>query len=166
MRIVKETLEKAFTDLISTSLEDNELEISPIAETYVVEVVASLSSGVHEMASRSVFLNDLLRKALDSDGLIRREYLRVTGDVALFVSGIFPESLESRKTWFHLGDYIDIGQTAYSNIKTEVFDELSIKFPQVVNVLNTVSIKIDLTSKDLAKYIRRRRTIDVRVTGR
>ena len=166
MRIVKETLEKAFTDLISTSLEDNELEISPIAETYVVEVVANLSSGVHEMASRSVFLNDLLRKALDSDGLVRREYLRITGDVALFVSGIFPESLESRKTWFHLGDYIDIGQTAYSNIKTEVFDELSIKFPQVVNVLNTVSIKIDLTSKDLARYIRRRRTIDARVTRR
>jgi len=163
LRIVKDTLEETFTDLIGTSLEN---EISPSAESYVIEVVASLSSGVHEMVTRGVVLNELLREALDSNGLIRREYLRVTGDVALFVSGIFPESLESRKTWFHLGDYIDIGQTAYSNIKTEVFDELSIKFPQVVNVLNTVSIKIDLTSKDLAKYIRRRRTIDARVTRR
>ena len=166
MRIVKETLEEAFTDLISTSLEDNELEISPYVEAYVVDVVASLSSGVHEMVSRSVFLNDLLREALDSNGLMRREYLRVTGDVALFVSGIFPDSLESRKTWFHLGDYIDIGQTAYGNIQTEVFDELSIKFPQMVDVLNDVSINIDMTSKNLARYIRRRRTIDARVTRR
>lgn len=166
MRIVRETLEETFTDLIGTSLEENAIEISPHVETYVIEVMASLSSGVHTMASRSMFLNDLLRKALDSDGLIRREYLRVTGDVALFVSGIFPDSLESKKTWFHLGDYIDIGQTAYSNIRSDVFDELSIKFPQVVDVLNSVSVQIDITSKDLSRYIRRRRTIDARVTRR
>ncbi len=166
MRIVKDTLEETFTDLISTSLENNELEISPHVETYVIEVVTSLSSGVHEMVSRAVFLNDLLNKALDSTGLVRREYLRVTGDVALFVSGIFPDSLESKKTWFCLGDYIDIGQTAYSNIQTEVFDELSVKFPQVVDVLNSVSINISMTSTDLGRYIRRRRTIDARVTRR
>jgi len=166
LRLVKDTLEETFTDLIGTSLENNQIEISPYVETYVVEVVASLSSGVHTMASRSVFLNDLLRKALDSDGLIRREYLRVTGDVALFVSGIFPDSLESRKTWFVLGDYIDIGQTAYGNMNGEVFAELSVKFPQVVDMLNSVSVEIDMTSKDLARYIRRRRTIDARVTRR
>lgn len=166
MRIVKETIQEAFTDLISTSLEDTDIEISRHAETYVIEVVASLSSGVHEMASRSVFLNDLLRKALDSDGLVRREYLRVTGDVALFVSGIFPDSLETRRNWFHIGDYIDIGQTAYGNIRTATFDELSLKFPDLVDVLNTVSVKIDLTSKDLARYIRRRRTIDARIASR
>ena len=163
MRIVKDTLEETFTDLIGTSLEN---EISPPAESYVIEVVASLSSGVHEMVTRGVFLNELLREALDSNGLIRREYLRVTGDVALFVSGIFPDSLESRKTWFCLGDYIDIGQTAYSSIQADVFDELSLKFPQVVDVLNTVSLEIDLTSKNLPRYVRRRRTIDARVTRR
>ncbi len=166
MRIIKDTLEETFIDLISTSLEDSELEISPNTETYVVEVVANLSSGVHDMVSTSIFLTDLLRKAFDSDGLIRREYLRITGDLALFVSGIFPDSLESRKTWFHLRDYIDIGQTAYSNIQTEVFEELSVKFPQIVGVLNNVSIEIDTTSTNLVKYIRRRRAIDARVTRR
>lgn len=166
MRIVKETLEEAFTDLIGTSLENNKLEISLYVEAYVIEMVANLSSGIHSMAFRNTFLNDLLRKALDSDGLIRRKYLQITGDIALFVSGIFPDSLESRKTWFCLGDYIDIGQTAYSNIQTEMFDELSVKFPQVVDVLNSVSINIDMTSKDLTRYICRRRTIDARVTRR
>ena len=70
MKIVKEALEEAFTDLISTSLEDNELEISPYVENYVVEVLASLSSVTHGVASRSVCLNDLLRKTQDSNGLI------------------------------------------------------------------------------------------------
>ena len=44
MRIVKETLEETFIDLIGTSLKDNELEISPYAETYVIKIVANLSS--------------------------------------------------------------------------------------------------------------------------
>lgn len=166
MRIVKETLEEAFTDLISISVAESHLEISPTTEAYVVAVVTDLSSGVHEMASRSVYLNDLLRKALDSDGLVRREYLRVTGDVALFVSGIFPDVCESRRTAFQIGDYIDIGQTAYSHIPADVFSELAHKFPQVVDVLNSVSVRIDLTSKDLARYIRRRRAIDARITRR
>jgi hypothetical protein len=166
LKVVKETIQDAFTDLISTSLEETRLIISPDTETYVIEVVANLSSGVHEMAPRSVYLKDLLRKALDSNGMMRREYLRITGDVALFVSGIFPDSLESRKTCFHLSDYIDIGQTAYGNLETEVFDELSVKFPEVVDVLNGVSIRINLTYKNLARYIRRRRLIDARATRR
>lgn len=166
MRIVKETIVEAFTDLVGTSIEDSCLDISPYAEAYVIEVLTDLSSGVHEMVPRSVYLNDLLRKALDSDGLVRREYLRVTGDVALFVSGIFPDSLESRKTWFNLTDYIDIGQTAYSNINADIFEELSVKFPQIVDVLNSVSVRIELTSKDLARYVKRRRAVDAKITRR
>ncbi len=166
MRIVKDTLEDTFTGLVSASLEDSNLTVSPIVEAYIVEMLGSLSSGVHEMVPRSTFLIDLLRRALDSGGLIRREYLRVTGDVALFVSGIFPDSLESRKTAFKLGNYIDIGQLAYRQIRTSVFDELSVKFPEVVDVLNTVSIKIDLTSLDMSKYLGRRRAIDARITRR
>ncbi len=162
MRVRHEKLEEVFSELIGPALEEEEL--SAPAETYVIEVLTDLSSGVHEMVPRSLFLKDLLRRALDSNGLIRREYLRVTGDVALLISGIFPDSLESRKTCFKLGDYIDIGQVAYSHIQTEVFEELSVKFPQIVGVLNTVSIRIDLTSSDISKYICRRRIINARVT--
>lgn len=163
MRIRKDTIEETFVDLIGTSLEE---EISPLAESYVVEVVANLSSNIHGMAPRSIFLNDLLRKALDSEGLVRREYLRTTGDVALFIAGIFPDSLEFRKTCFQLGDCIDIGQVAYGYINSDIFNELSIKFPQIVDILNTVSVHINLTYTDLARYIKRRRVIDARVTRR
>jgi len=114
----------------------------------------------------SIYLNDLLRKAFDSNGRVRTEYLRVAGDIALFVSGIFPDSIESRRNWFNLGDYIDIGQKAYDNINTTTFDELATKFPEVVEMLNDVSIRINLASVDLMKYIQRRRHIDARVARR
>lgn len=166
MPIAKETLQETFTDLIGASLLENKIHISPRTEAYVVEVITDLSSSVHELAPRSLFLNDLLYKALGSNGIIRTEYLRVTGDVALFISGIFPDSLESRKTCFCVGDCIDIGQTAYGHLQADVFAELSRKFPQVVDVLNTVSVRIDLTSKDLARYIKRRKAIDARITRR
>lgn len=162
MNLSTENLEWHFAELLGESLSE---EISLPAEIYVLDLLTDLSSGVHSMAPRSIFLKDLLRSALKSKGLARREYLRVTGDVALFVSGIFPDSFERehRKIGFNLGDYIDIGQTAYSYLDTEVYEELSIKFPQVVEVLNSLSININLTSIEIDKYIKRRRQIDARI---
>jgi len=163
--ITCDSIELAFTELICTSIESQDLEISSRAEAHIVEVVTSFTTATH-VVRESIYLNDLLRKAFDSDGRVRTEYLRVAGDIALFVSGIFPDSIESRRTWFNLGDYIDIGQTAYDNINTTTFNELAIKFPEVVEMLNDVSIRINLASIDLMKYLQRRRHIDARVTRR
>ena len=165
-KILRDKLDKVFSRMIANSMEQQDVALSPHVEAYIVEVVSGLSTAAHIMVATPVLINDLLRKGLDSDGLIRREYLRLTGDVALFVSGLFPDSLESRKIFFNLGDFIDIGQTAYGNIDADVFDELSAKFPEVVEVLNSVSIEVNLTSADLLRYIERRRIIDVRIARR
>jgi len=163
--LTKDSIELTFTDLICTSLEKQDLKISPRAELHIVEVVSSFATATH-IVKESIYLHDLMRKAFDSDGRVRTEYLRVAGDIALFVSGIFPDSLEARHTCFNLGDYIDIGQKAYDNINTTTFDELATKFPEVVEMLNDVSIRINLASIDLMKYIQRRRHIDARVARR
>jgi len=163
--IINQTLERAFTDLISTSIERQELDISPLAESYVVELVTSFVYATH-VVHEGMYLNELVRKALDSEGRIRRVYLRTAGDIALFITGVLPDSLESRRTWFSLGDYIDIGQKAYDHINTDVFDELAVIFPEMVEVLNDVSVNIKLTSTDLIRYIKRRSYIDVRTTRR
>jgi len=163
--IICDSIECTFTELLGTSIERQELEVSSLVESYVVELLSGFTTATH-VVRESIYLNDLLRKALDSEGLIRKEYLRVTGDIALFVSGIFPDRLESRHSWFNLGYYIDIGQEAYDNIDTDIFDELAIKFPELVEVLNEVSIKIDLTTADIERYIKRRGYIDVRTTRR
>lgn len=158
--VSREKLPEVFARLITASLKVQKLELSQPAEDYVVSVVSDLSSVSHELAPRSIVVVDLLRKGLNADGYVRASYLRVAGDVALFVSGIFPDSLESRKVCFTIGDYISIGQQAYGGIQIEVFDELSKKFPRVVNVLNAVSDEIDLLSRDIQRYIQRRRNID------
>lgn len=162
MVIVLGSLEEAFTDLVRPRINDS---ISYTAEVYVIETVSNFVTASHA-DPKSIHLNDLLQKGLDSDGWIRKEYLRVAGDLALFISGIFPDSLESRRTAYSLGYYIDVGRTAYDNIRTELFEELADKFPQVVDILNDVSIRIDLTSRDLARYLKRRNIIDARVTHR
>ena len=159
------SVEHTFTELICTSVERQDLAISPLAESYVVDLVSGFTTATH-VVRESIYLNDLLRKAFDSDGRVRTEYLRVTGDIALFVSGLFPDSIESRHNWFNLGEYIDIGQKAYDNINTTTFNELAVKFPEVVEMLNDVSLRIKLTSADLMRYIERRRHIDARVTRR
>jgi len=160
-----DSIEGTFTDLIYASIDKQDLEISPLAESYVIEVVSGFTTATH-VVRESIYLNDILRKAFDSDGRVRIEYLRVAGDIALFVSGLFPDSIESRHNWFNLGEYIDIGQKAYDNINTTTFDELATKFPEVVEMLNDVSIGIKLTSADLMRYVQRRSYIDVRVTRR
>lgn len=158
-----ESLEKIFRELIGTSVRKLKAEISPIVEKYMVDVTTGFATRPHSV-SKVVYINDLLRAGLDSDGYVRREYLRITGDMALCVSGIFPDYLESRKIQFNVGDYIDIGAIAYGNINVDIFDEMSERFPAMVDILNLVSMKIALTSRDLANYIKRRRLIDARTS--
>lgn len=162
MVIVLGSLEEAFTDLVRPRINDS---ISYTAEVYVIETVSNFVTASHA-DPKSIHLNDLLQKGLDSDGWVGKEYLKVTGDLALFISGIFPDSLDSKRTAYSLGYYIDVGRTAYENLRTELFTELADKFPQVVDILNDVSVRIDLTNKDLAKYLKRRRTLDARTTRR
>ncbi len=160
-----ESLEEIFKELIDASVRKLEVDISPTAERYMVGVTTGLATRPH-LVYKAVYIADILRTGLDSSGYIRREYLRVAGDMALCISGIFPDSLESRRTQFNVGDYIDIGATAYGNINASIFDEMSEKFPEMVDILNLVSIKITLTSTDLANYIKRRRMIDARASRR
>jgi len=163
--IIIDTLEATFRDLVGSVMGDG--VISPPAEGYVVEVLCAFYNSPHANP-RSLHLNDLLRQGLGSKGLIRREYLRITGDMALFISGIFPDSFEvkSRSVAYDLGYYIDIGRQAYDNLSTVLHEELSENFPQIVDALNEVSIAIRLTKKDMERYINRRKQIDARVARR
>ena len=164
MLVNRERIEQVFSDLIEVSLKAQKVRISPGTESYIVEMVSDLSSSAHAFSPRnSSVLPSLLRRGLESNGLVRVEYLRVTGDLALFISGIFPDSLEKKSNWFTFGDFIDMGKQAYGGIDTDVFCELSDKFPEVVDTLNLVSEKIHLLSTDLDRYLKRRKAIASRL---
>ncbi len=159
-------LEAFFAELIATSSEDQDIYLSTDAEVYVLGVVTGFVSGP-DVVDRGVVLNGLLRDALDSKGIVRKEYLRITGDIALFITGIFPNSINrrTRKNAYKVGDYIDIGRSAYHHIDTHHFDELASKFPEIVGVLNCVSDELfEGPYGNMAKYIERRIQIDERIT--
>ncbi len=159
------TCGEVFTELVGSALKGK--CIDPLIESHVVEV---LCAGVHAtyIDPRSFRIEDMLRFGLDAQGYTRNVYLRITGDMALFVSGIFPDSFyaKSRRTEYDLGHYIDIGRKAYDNTESEILKDLSDNFPQIVEALNDLSIKLKLTSHDVQKYADRRRLIDARTTRR
>ena len=161
-------LETFFAELIATSSEDQDISLSTDVEVYVLGVVTGFFSGP-DVVDRGVVLKGLLQEALDSKGIVRREYLRITGDIALFITGVFPNSI-SRKTRmnaYKVGDYIDIGRSAYHHIDTHLYGELAFKFPEIVDVLNSVSEELfEGPHGNLAKYIERRIQIDERITRR
>lgn len=162
--IRREGITETFTELVDHSVEKIELAISPTAKSYVVEVLCSFVRRP-AISSQSVQLMDLLRDGLNATGNIRTEYLRITGDLAMVVSGVFPDSLDRkhRRCAFDIGYVMDIGQRAYTNICKEPFEELADNFAEITDVLNTVSGDICLISRDLEKYMRRRRCIDARI---
>lgn len=164
LAILLDSIEETFTILVSSAMED---KVSSRVEGYVVEVLCTCVTAPNA-DPRSLRLEDLLRLGLDSEGNIRREYLRVTGDLAMFVSGIFPDSFNARtrKTAYDLGHYIDIGRAAYDNMESEVFEELADNFPQIVDGLNDVSVRMRITDNDIQRYMDRRRLIDGRITRR
>lgn len=163
--ILLDTVEETFAHLVGNAMEDKSL--SPLAEGYVVTVLCACVT-VTNADPRSLRLEDLLRLGLDAEGNTRREYLRITGDLALFVSGIFPDSFNAttRKTAYTIGHYIDIGRAAYDNMDSEIFEELAENFPQIVDSLNDVSVRLRLTGHDMHKYMDRRRLIDARTSRR
>jgi hypothetical protein len=85
-----------------------------------------------------------LASALQSGGTARREGLRRVGDLSLFVSGFFPDSLT--RTLVDVDYYIALGGAAYGSLGREgedaraaTFAELADRFVEFVDVLTEVS---------------------------
>ena len=95
-------------------------------------------------------LAELLCGAIASQGDRRFARLKLTGDVALFVSGFFSDSIARRRV--QLDYYVRMGGYAYGRAArlspddaASVFHELSAKFGRFVDVLNEVSEESSLT---------------------
>ena len=83
-------------------------------------------------------------KALQAAGVRQRDELRQVGDLSLFISGFFSDSLN--RSLVDVDYYIQLGEHAYGSLARQgdgtfgdVFDELAGKFPAFVDVLGEVS---------------------------
>jgi hypothetical protein len=142
-----------FRELLALAIENQRARVQQETELYLV----NLLSGFLQIESLLVREEDgtlhrkplalLLKEALDEEGVARARALRRLGDTSLFVSGMFSESLSSSLVDI---DYaIAMGSRAYDALgevaarhgrgHRSLWDELSEKFSQLVEVLNEVS---------------------------
>jgi len=140
-----------FKEMVDGALAHQGLATQELTAFYVVQLLTSFLqrpiAGEHIEAP----LGLRLAKAFEGGGPQQRASLRQIGDVALFVSGFFSDSL-SRKL-VDVDYYVSIGGRAYnalSRVETDtfstVFAELGEKFVGFVDVLSEVSERTSCSS--------------------
>ena len=141
-----------FKTLVDDALEHQRVEADELTSFYVVQLLASFlrrpGDGSVE-PPRALCLVE----ALASDGVHQRATLRRVGDMALFVSGFFSDSL--RRKPVGVSYYTAIGCAAYGALSrndtdtfSPAFAELSRRFVRFVDVLSEVSERTGHTVSD------------------
>jgi hypothetical protein len=142
-----------FRELLSLAMENQRARVQHATELYL----ANLLSGF--LATESLLVREddgslqrqplalLLKEALEGEGPARTRALRRLGDTSLFVSGMFSDSLSASLVDVEYA--IAMGARAYDALgevaarhgrgERSLWDELSEKFSQLVEVLNEVS---------------------------
>jgi hypothetical protein len=136
-----------FKDLVESSLSRQHLRTSALTEYYLVDLLCRFVRPdrripFHEDMGEPLALR--LRRALESGGMEQRARLRNLGDVSLFTSGFFSDSLNRRAV--DVDYYVSMGEYAYGSLGRrdtdafgEVFTELARKFVAYMDVLADIS---------------------------
>lgn len=150
----RETPVEYFKELVDGALVHQRLSAGELTAYYVVNLLAGF---LQRRAGAEVPLAIRLAHALDRGGAEQRATLRQIGDLSLFVSGFFSDSL--RRKLVDVDYYVTIGGCAYnalsrfdSDTLSPVFGELAEKFVGFVDVLSEVSERTSCsTNADLLR---------------
>jgi hypothetical protein len=148
----RESAVEYFKELVDGALTHQGLATQELTAFYVVQLLTSfLQRPVAGGVADETPLALRLAQALESGGIKQRASLRYIGDVALFVSGFFSDSLNRKLV--DVDYYVSIGGCAYnalSRVETDtfspVFAELGTKFVGFVDVLSEVSERTSCSS--------------------
>jgi hypothetical protein len=148
----RESAVEYFKELVDGALSHQGLATQELTAFYVVQLLTSfLQRPASGDDADETPLGFRLARALESGGIRQRSSLKHIGDVALFVSGFFSDSLNRKLV--DVDYYVSIGGCAYSalsRIETDtfspVFAELGTKFVGFVDVLSEVSERTSCTS--------------------
>lgn len=141
-----------FKEMVESALARQRVHAGDLTAYYLVNLLCQyVRLDARTQADSDVPLAIRLAKALDSGGIEQRERLRQLGDISLFVSGFFSDSLQRRAV--DVDYYVSMGEYAYGSLGrrdadafAEVFTELSRKFVGFVDVLSDVSERTALSS--------------------
>jgi hypothetical protein len=148
----RESAVEYFKELVDGALSRQRLATQQLTAYYVVQLLASfLQRRFITGQDDGMPLALRLGRALDSGGTQQRATLKEIGDVALFVSGFFSDSLNGKLV--DVDYYVSIGGCAYnalSRVESDTFSpvyaELGEKFVGFVDVLTEVSERTSCSS--------------------
>lgn len=158
-----ETPAEYFKELVESAVARQKLEVGQLTSFYLVNLLCGFvrleGGGYATLDDEPLALR--LAQALESGGAEQRARLRTLGDLSLFVSGFFSDSL-CRKT-VDVDYYVSMGEYAYGSLSrfeeatlATIFGELASKFCSVADVLTDVSERSALTSNaDLLRLYER-----------
>lgn len=153
--ITETSLQEYFQTSVSDALENQKVEAGADTVHYVVNLLTSYSRSeqLFERTRDGVMIRPLASLYADAvEGATtdeRNRALRRLGDVALFISGVFSQSLNRRVV--DIDYYVSMGGNAYSHLSdtmrttsrgkalSGMFKELASKFVAFVDVLGEVS---------------------------
>ena len=144
----RESAVEFFRQLVDDALANQHIAAGELTEFYVVNLLAGF---LQRPAGDAEPLVLQLARALDAGGQQQRTTLRQIGDLSLFMSGFFSDSL--RRKLVDVDYYVHIGGFAYGSLSRDdtdalatVFGELAEKFVAFVDVLNEVSERTSCAS--------------------
>jgi hypothetical protein len=152
-RLVRsESATEYFRELVESAMQRQKVAARELTSFYVVNMLTGFihldrSAGADDQPLAVTFA-----KALQAAAIAQRDGLRKVGDLSLFISGFFSDSLN--RGLVDVDYYIQLGGSAYGSLARQtpgdtfgdVFDELSEKFSNFVDVLTEVSERTSLTS--------------------
>ena len=138
-----------FKELVESAMTHQGLAAGELTSFYLVKLLAGYVYSQRDGADDGP-LGVRLALALQAGGSVQRDGLRRVGDLSLFISGFFSDSLN--RSLVDVDYYIALGERAYGSLArtddtlSDVFDELAEKFSGFVDVLGEVSERSSLTS--------------------
>jgi len=153
--IVETTLQEFFHDSMHGALARQQLAAQPATAAYLVNLLVSFlrTERLYESSEEGLEFRPLALRYGDTlQGLspeLRARALRDLGDVALFVAGVFAESLNRKLV--DVDYYAAMGGSAYARLAdslrasesgrpfSDMFEELAVKFTGFADVLGEVA---------------------------
>ncbi len=150
-----ETPAELFQELVTEAVDHQNLQPSEASVRYLIAMLDGFVHpegpyhGVDVVPDRP--LAELFLTAVSSDGMRRFSLLKLSGDVALFISGFFSDSLKGEMV--DVDYYSKIGGCAYATAAgscvsregAPLFEELAESFVDFTDVLTEVSESCGLT---------------------
>lgn len=144
-----------FKELVDTALARQHVQAGEFTAYYLVNLLCRFVRpdarvGASDQGQPLAFR---LKRALESGGSEQRAQLRDLGDVSLFTSGFFSDSLQRRS--IDVDYYVSMGEYAYSSLSrndgdafADVFGELARRFVGYMDVLAEISERTAITTSN------------------